>query len=62
MTGAVGLITTAEEAEDIIAKGQADLVFLARQYLRDPYFALNAAKTLDFDLQWPVQYERAKKP
>jgi 2,4-dienoyl-CoA reductase-like NADH-dependent reductase (Old Yellow Enzyme family) len=61
MTGAVGLITKAEEAENIIAKGQADLVFLARQYLREPYFALHAAKILDYDLQWPVQYDRAKK-
>ncbi|MEO8584073.1 MAG: NADH:flavin oxidoreductase/NADH oxidase [Flavitalea sp.] len=60
LTGAVGLITTAEECEDIIATGKADLVFLARQVLRDPYFPLHAAKTLGADIKWPVQYERAK--
>ncbi|MFL5808903.1 MAG: NADH:flavin oxidoreductase/NADH oxidase [Flavisolibacter sp.] len=60
MTGAVGLITTAEEAENIIAKQQADLVLLARQELRDPYFPLHAAKLLGVDVEWPKQYERAK--
>jgi 2,4-dienoyl-CoA reductase-like NADH-dependent reductase (Old Yellow Enzyme family) len=60
-TGAVGLITTAKQAEDIIANGQADLVIMARQLLRDPYFPLHAAKQLDHDIDWPVQYERAKK-
>jgi len=60
MTGAVGLITTAEQANDIIATGQADLVLLAREFLRDPYFPLHAAHQLGADLPWPVQYERAK--
>lgn len=60
MTGAVGFITTAEQAEDIIASGRADLVFLARQLLRDPYFPLHAANELGADVIWPVQYERAK--
>jgi 2,4-dienoyl-CoA reductase-like NADH-dependent reductase (Old Yellow Enzyme family) len=60
-TGAVGLITTAEQAEGILANEQADLIFLARQELRDPYFALHAAKELRVDIPWPVQYERAKR-
>lgn len=59
-TGAVGMITTAAEAESIISQGKADLVLLARQMLRDPYFALHAAKELGEDVEWAVQYERAK--
>lgn len=59
-TGAVGLITTPEEAEAVIASGQADLVLLAREELRDPYFPLHAAHALGADVAWPVQYERAK--
>lgn len=61
MTGAVGLITQAAEAEQIIANQQADLVILARQLLRDPYFPLHAAKELGADIAWPPQYERAKR-
>jgi 2,4-dienoyl-CoA reductase-like NADH-dependent reductase (Old Yellow Enzyme family) len=61
LTGAVGLITKTEEAESIITNQQADLIFLARQLLRDPYFPLHAAKELGVDVNWPVQYERAKK-
>jgi 2,4-dienoyl-CoA reductase-like NADH-dependent reductase (Old Yellow Enzyme family) len=61
LTGAVGLITTAEEAESILAAGKADMVFFARQLLREPYFALHAAKTLEAGVSWPVQYERAKQ-
>jgi 2,4-dienoyl-CoA reductase-like NADH-dependent reductase (Old Yellow Enzyme family) len=60
-TGAVGLITTPAEAEAIVANGQADLVLLAREELRDPYFPLRAAHELGADVAWPVQYERAKK-
>ncbi|MEJ7588739.1 MAG: NADH:flavin oxidoreductase/NADH oxidase [Ferruginibacter sp.] len=60
MTGAVGLITTAFEAEDILTNQSADLVILARQFLRDPYFPLHAAKELGVDVQWPVQYDRAR--
>jgi 2,4-dienoyl-CoA reductase-like NADH-dependent reductase (Old Yellow Enzyme family) len=59
-TGAVGLITTAAQAEEIVASGQADLVLLAREELRDPYFPLHAAHELGADVAWPVQYERAK--
>jgi 2,4-dienoyl-CoA reductase-like NADH-dependent reductase (Old Yellow Enzyme family) len=59
-TGAVGLITTPAEAEAIVAKGQADLVLLAREELRDPYFPLHAAHELGAEVAWPPQYERAK--
>ncbi len=59
-TGAVGLINTPEEAESVIAEQRADLVFMAREFLRDPYFPLHAAHALGTDTQWPVQYERAK--
>lgn len=61
LTGAVGLINTAEEAESIIAGGKADLVLMARELLRDPYFAFRAADELGDGAQWPVQYERAKR-
>ncbi|WP_210487744.1 NADPH dehydrogenase NamA [Rufibacter aurantiacus] len=60
MTGAVGMITTPQEAENIVASGQADVVLLARQLLRDPYFPLRAAKQLGVDLEWPPQYQRAR--
>jgi 2,4-dienoyl-CoA reductase-like NADH-dependent reductase (Old Yellow Enzyme family) len=60
MTGAVGLITEAVQADKIIKSGQADMVLLARELLRDPYFPLRAAHQLGQETQWPVQYERAK--
>lgn len=59
-TGAVGLITEAQQAESILQKGEADLIFLARQLLRDPYFPLHAAKELGDEIIWPQQYDRAK--
>lgn len=59
-TGAVGLITGAKQAEGIIATGGADVVLLARQLLRDPYWPLHAARELDVDVDWPKQYLRAK--
>lgn len=61
MTGAVGLITEAGQAEDILSKGQADLILMAREFLRNPYFPLQAAKELGVDISWPPQYERAKR-
>ena len=61
-TGAVGIIVTAGQADEIITNGKADLVLLARELLRDPYFPLRAAGTLGYDTLWPVQYERAKRP
>jgi 2,4-dienoyl-CoA reductase-like NADH-dependent reductase (Old Yellow Enzyme family) len=59
LVGAVGLITQASEAEMVLAKGQADLIFLARKLLRDPYFPLHAARELGVDVAGPVKYERA---
>ncbi len=59
-TGAVGMITDPAQADHIIRSGQADVVFLARQFLRDPYWPLLAARTLGHDIQWPPQYDRAK--
>ncbi len=59
LTGAVGLITEARQADEIIRNGQADLTFFARQMLRDPYFALHAAKELAETASVPVQYSRA---
>lgn len=61
LTGAVGLITSPEEAEEIVSNGRADLVFLAREFLRNPYFPLEAARTLGEEVSWPPQYERAKR-
>lgn len=60
LTGAVGLITEAEQAENIIFQEQADMVFMARELLRNPYFPLQAAQELNCDVEWPPQYERAK--
>lgn len=58
-TGAVGMITEPAQAETIIATGQADMVFLARQMLRDPYWPRRAAKALNEKIEPPVQYQRA---
>jgi 2,4-dienoyl-CoA reductase-like NADH-dependent reductase (Old Yellow Enzyme family) len=58
-TGAVGLITEPVQAEHIIRSGQADLVILAREMLRDPYWPLRAARELGRPISWPVQYLRA---
>ncbi|MFL6451929.1 MAG: NADH:flavin oxidoreductase/NADH oxidase [Bryobacteraceae bacterium] len=58
-TGAVGMITEAEQAADIVRTGQADLVLLAREFLRDPYWPLHAAATMGGTASWPVQYLRA---
>ena len=60
MTGAVGLITTAEQASTIIQNEEADIILLARQLLRQPFFPLQAAKDLGVDVEWPDQYVRAK--
>jgi 2,4-dienoyl-CoA reductase-like NADH-dependent reductase (Old Yellow Enzyme family) len=59
-TGAVGMITQPQQAEDIIASGKADVVLLAREMLRDPYWPLHAAKTLGVEIAWPRQYGRAR--
>ena len=59
-TGAVGLITEPAQAEAIVAEGKADVVFLARAMLRDPYWPLHAAQALGVAGPWPVQYHRAR--
>lgn len=58
-TGAVGLITEPAQAQQIVESGQADLVLLARQLLRDPYWPYHAAKALGAEIAAPVQYQRA---
>jgi 2,4-dienoyl-CoA reductase-like NADH-dependent reductase (Old Yellow Enzyme family) len=60
LTGAVGLITAPQQADQVIRLEQADMVLLARQFLRDPYWPLHAAKKLKAEVAWPVQYVRAK--
>ena len=57
-TGAVGLITQPHQAQEIISKGQADMVFLARELLRDPYWPRRAAKELGCEISVPLQYAR----
>jgi 2,4-dienoyl-CoA reductase-like NADH-dependent reductase (Old Yellow Enzyme family) len=60
LTGAVGLITNARQAESILQEEKADLVLLARELLRNPYFPLFAARELGVEIPWPVQYLRSK--
>lgn len=61
LTGAVGLITDPKQADEIISKKQADLIFLGREALRDPYWVIRAAKELNesYDQFVPEQYKRA---
>lgn len=59
LTGAVGMITSPVQAQDIVGNGQADAVILARELLRDPYWPLRAARELGQEVSWPVQYLRA---
>ena len=61
-TAAVGMITAPEQANEIIERGQADMIFLAREFLREPYWPLKAATQLGFELSAPVQYGRAFVP
>ena len=60
LTGGIGFITSPEQADHIIRTGQADIVLLAREILRNPYWPMNAARVLKVDIDWPKQYERAK--
>jgi 2,4-dienoyl-CoA reductase-like NADH-dependent reductase (Old Yellow Enzyme family) len=60
LTAAVGMITDALQCEDILMQQKADFIVMARQFLREPYFPLHAAKELGVDVPWPVQYQRAK--
>jgi 2,4-dienoyl-CoA reductase-like NADH-dependent reductase (Old Yellow Enzyme family) len=62
LTGAVGMITEVRQADEIIRNGQADLVLLAREMLRDPYWPLHAAAQLGKSISWPAQYLRAAPP
>jgi len=57
-TGAVGMISSPDLAEQILASGQADLIIMARALLNDPYWPLHAAKALKTKVAWPPQYER----
>lgn len=59
-TAAVGMITQATHAREILKSEQADLIFIARELLRDPYWPLHAALELGIELPWPNQYDRAK--
>jgi 2,4-dienoyl-CoA reductase-like NADH-dependent reductase (Old Yellow Enzyme family) len=61
MTGAVGLITETHFADEIVTPGSADLVLLAREYLREPHWALKAQHDLHAEQRWPVQYGYALK-
>jgi 2,4-dienoyl-CoA reductase-like NADH-dependent reductase (Old Yellow Enzyme family) len=62
MTGAVGFITKARQAESILQEEKADLIILAKEFLRNPYFPLNSAREMGVDVKWPVQYLRARNP
>lgn len=59
-TAAVGLITDPHQAEEILQRGEADVIVMARALLRDPYWPLHAAHALSVDVPWPIQYVRAK--
>jgi 2,4-dienoyl-CoA reductase-like NADH-dependent reductase (Old Yellow Enzyme family) len=59
LTGAVGLIVTPRQADEIVRSGQADLVLMAREFLRDPYFPLHAAVALGEKPAAPLPYARA---
>lgn len=61
-TGAVGMITTAAQADEIVRSGRADCILLARELLRDPYWPLRAARELGRLAPWPAQYLRAAPP
>jgi 2,4-dienoyl-CoA reductase-like NADH-dependent reductase (Old Yellow Enzyme family) len=61
MTGAVGLITEAKHANEIVTEGDADLVFVARELLREPYWALQAQQELGAEASWPISYGYAVK-
>jgi 2,4-dienoyl-CoA reductase-like NADH-dependent reductase (Old Yellow Enzyme family) len=60
-TGAVGMITEPSQADQIVRCGQADLILLAREFLRNPYWPLHAAEALNQKITWPIQYTRAAK-
>ncbi|WP_300269216.1 tRNA-dihydrouridine synthase, partial [Microbacterium sp.] len=57
---AVGLITAAAQAEQVLHEGAADAIFAGREWLRDPHFGLRAAHELGASVAWPAQYVRAR--
>ena len=59
-TAAVGMITEPKQAEEILRSGKADAIVMARAFLRDPYWPIHAAQELGANVEWPVQYGRAK--
>jgi 2,4-dienoyl-CoA reductase-like NADH-dependent reductase (Old Yellow Enzyme family) len=59
-TAAVGFVRVPSQAEQIVATGAADAVFIARAFLRDPYWPIHAARELGVDPAWPPQYDRAR--
>jgi len=59
-TGAVGIITKALQAEEILQNEDADFIIMGRELLRDPYWPMHTAKEMDAEIQWPHQYLRAK--
>ena len=61
LTGAVGMITSPVQAEHIMMNGHADAVIIAREFLRDPYWPLRAARELGQPISWPIQYLRARR-
>ena len=61
VVGTVGGITTGLQAETILKEGKADLIFIGREFVRNPHFTYAAAKELNYSLAWPVQYERGKE-
>jgi 2,4-dienoyl-CoA reductase-like NADH-dependent reductase (Old Yellow Enzyme family) len=62
LTGAVGLISQPRQADEIISTGRADVVLMAREFLRDPYWPLHTANEFGFSAEWPAQYLRAAPP
>ena len=59
MTGAVGMITSATQADNILGEDKADIVLLAREFLRQPYWPLMVGQQVGFPASWPIQYLRA---
>jgi 2,4-dienoyl-CoA reductase-like NADH-dependent reductase (Old Yellow Enzyme family) len=62
LTGAIGMITSASQADAILREGHADVIEMAREFLREPYWPLHAAHHEGFSVPWPVQYLRAAPP
>lgn len=55
-----GMLSDVNDINDILEQGKADLIYLGRELMRNPYWVLGAARELGYDLEWPKQYERAK--